>query len=104
MNPSPLSAFEDQNQSIVAPVRARLAFLCGEPSLHARFLNMLSLLEHIGSRRGVAVRGNGRPDFRGRPGTEFEGVLADVTTWADRAAHFARYYGEKMLVLGYNRR
>jgi hypothetical protein len=63
-----------------------------------------SYFEHIGSRSGVAVRRPGRPDFRGRPGTEFEGLLVDVTTWAARAAHFARYYGEKMLVLGYNRR
>jgi RHS repeat-associated protein len=63
-----------------------------------------ALFEHIGSRSGVAVHGRGRPDFRGRPGTEFGGLLMDVTTWAGRVAHFARYYGEKMLVLPYNRR
>ncbi|HMI97492.1 MAG TPA: hypothetical protein VK479_13350 [Micropepsaceae bacterium] len=54
MNPSPLSAFEVQNQSLVAPVRARLASLCKDPPQQARFLNMLSLLEHIGSRKIMA--------------------------------------------------
>jgi RHS repeat-associated protein len=59
--------------------------------------------EHIGSRAGVAVRPPGRPDFRGRPGTEFEGWLVDLTTTAGREAHHGRYYGEKMLVLPYDR-
>jgi hypothetical protein len=56
MNPSPLSEFEAQNESLVAPVRARLASLCRDPSQHARFLNMLSLLEHIGSRKIMMSR------------------------------------------------
>lgn len=33
------------------PVRRLLAELCAAPALHARFLNTLSLLEHIGSRK-----------------------------------------------------
>jgi len=33
------------------PVRRCLAKLCAAPALHARFLNTLSLLEHIGSRK-----------------------------------------------------
>jgi hypothetical protein len=56
MNPSPLAAFERQNQSLVAPVQAGLASLCRQTSQHARFLNMLSLLEHIGSRKIMASR------------------------------------------------
>ena len=51
MNPSLLSTFEERNRALVAPVQARLAWLCAEPPVHARFLNMLSLLEHIGSRK-----------------------------------------------------
>jgi hypothetical protein len=56
MNLSPSSAFEQQNQSLAAPVRAGLASLCKEASQHARFMNMLSLLEHIGSRKIMASR------------------------------------------------
>jgi len=51
MNPSPLFAFEEINRFLVPPVRERLAWFCADRSLHARFLNMLSLLEHIGSRK-----------------------------------------------------
>jgi hypothetical protein len=40
----------------MAPVRTRLISLCAERSLHARFLNMLSLLEHIGSRKIMTSR------------------------------------------------
>ena len=53
MNPSPLSLFEENNQHLVSGVRTRLASFCADPPLHARFLNMLSLLEHIGSRKIV---------------------------------------------------
>jgi len=49
-----LSAVEGESRDLVAPVRARLASLCASPPLHARFLNMLSLLEHIGSRKILA--------------------------------------------------
>jgi hypothetical protein len=51
MNPSLLCTFEERNQALVAQVSARLAAICAEPLSHARFLNMLSLLEHIGSRK-----------------------------------------------------
>lgn len=57
--------------------------------------------EFIGSRRGVAVHGTGRPDWRGRG--FFEGWLMDLTTTADRTAHVERYYGEHMMVLTYDR-
>ncbi len=61
MNLSPSSAFEHQNQALAAPVRAGLASLCKEASQHARFVNMLSLLEHIGSRKIMASRAMAMP-------------------------------------------
>jgi hypothetical protein len=51
MTRSLLSPFEESNHRLVTGVRARLASFCAERPLHARFLNMLSLLEHIGSRK-----------------------------------------------------
>jgi hypothetical protein len=51
MNRSLSCAFEDRNEAFVAPVKARLSAICADAPLHARFLNMLSLLEHIGSRK-----------------------------------------------------
>jgi len=45
------SGFDERNQALAPLVRARLASFCAEPAQHARFLNMLSLLEHIGSRK-----------------------------------------------------
>jgi len=51
MIPSLFSPFEENNHLLVAKVRARLVSFCAERPLHARFLNMLSLLEHIGSRK-----------------------------------------------------
>lgn len=35
---------------------ARLVAFCGAPALHARFLNTLSLMEHIGSRKIMATQ------------------------------------------------
>jgi len=57
--------------------------------------------KHIGSKAGVAVAGSGRPDWMGKG--LMQGVLVDLTTVAGRANHYARYYGEKMLVLTYAR-
>src|SRR3569832_2066643 len=56
MNRSLLSAFEERNRPFAASVRAHLAAFAGEPAAHARFLNMLSLLEHIGSRKIMTCR------------------------------------------------
>src|SRR5579884_874228 len=44
-------AFAEANAARVRGVGARLAAIASDPPLHARFLNMLSLLEHIGSRK-----------------------------------------------------
>ncbi len=51
MTPSPWYTFEERNHRLAPRVRERLTALCGERALHARFLNMLSLLEHIGNRK-----------------------------------------------------
>jgi len=86
MNHSPSSAFERQNQSLVAPVRAGLASLCKETSQHARFLNMLSLLEHIGSRKIMASRA------MAVPGHDILKHLAEET----RHAFFFKRAAEKL--------
>ena len=57
-NPSPLSALEFQSRDLETPVRARLELFCADPTQHARFLNMLSLMEHIGSRKIMATQSN----------------------------------------------
>jgi hypothetical protein len=54
-----LSAIEVRSADLVGPFRARLAALCGDPPHHARFLNMLSLMEHIGSRKIVTSQTRG---------------------------------------------
>jgi hypothetical protein len=51
MIPSLSSPFEENNHRLVAGVRALLVSFCAERPLHGQFLNMLSLLEHIGSRK-----------------------------------------------------
>jgi len=56
MNRSFLSAFEERNRPFEESVRAHLAAFAGEPAAHARLLNMLSLLEHIGSRKIMTCR------------------------------------------------
>jgi RHS repeat-associated protein len=58
-------------------------------------------LRHVGNKVGAAVAGSGRPDWVGRG--IVQGLLVDLTTLAGKAAHHARYYGEKMLVLTYVR-
>jgi hypothetical protein len=40
-------------------VRTLLARICAVPGLHARFLNTLSLMEHIGSRKIMATQAKG---------------------------------------------
>ena len=51
MTRSPLSEVEHDSEDLVAAVRQRLGWFCGHPSAHARFLNTLSLMEHVGSRK-----------------------------------------------------
>ena len=47
----PLSEIEASSADLVEPVRRRLAWWVDRPAEHARFLNMLALMEHIGSRK-----------------------------------------------------
>ncbi|HEY4265388.1 MAG TPA: hypothetical protein VGM72_08725 [Micropepsaceae bacterium] len=63
MPPSLSSNFEENNRRLVAPVRTRLAAICAAAPLHARFLNMLSLLEHIGSRKIMTSPAMQAPDL-----------------------------------------
>jgi hypothetical protein len=49
--PSRLSDLEEGSDALAAAVARRLAWFCRHASAHARFLNTLSLLEHIGSRK-----------------------------------------------------
>jgi hypothetical protein len=46
-----LSVTERSNSDLVAPFRAFLRTVIARPEQHVRFLNLLSLLEHIGSRK-----------------------------------------------------
>jgi hypothetical protein len=54
MNRLPLSGSDGK---AAAPFRARLEAICADVEVHARFLNTLSLLEHIGSRKIMLARG-----------------------------------------------
>lgn len=47
----PLSEIEGSSADLVEPVRRRLAWWVERPKEHARFLNTLSMMEHIGSRK-----------------------------------------------------
>jgi hypothetical protein len=50
-SPWPLSEIEVSSADLVEQVRRRLAWWVEHPPEHARFLNTLSLMEHIGSRK-----------------------------------------------------
>lgn len=47
----PLSETEASSADLVGPVSQRLAWWVDHPTEHARFLNTLALMEHIGSRK-----------------------------------------------------
>ena len=49
-----IERFATLNSSLLLPTRSTLATLIAEPSQHARLLNTLALLEHIGSYRIMA--------------------------------------------------
>lgn len=56
----PLSEIEASSADLVEPFRRRVAWWCERPQEHARFLNTLALLEHIGSRK-IMVSQTGGP-------------------------------------------
>ena len=51
MTPWTLSGMKEKNGPLEAPFRNWLKALVRQPQDHARFLNMLSMLEHLGSRK-----------------------------------------------------
>ena len=51
---SPYAQVEEESRAIAGPMRAWLLEICADPMRHARFLNTLSLMEHIGSRKIMA--------------------------------------------------
>jgi hypothetical protein len=51
-----VAAFERDNADLVAPTERLLGRLVGLKSLHARFMNTLSMLEHIGSHKIMATQ------------------------------------------------
>lgn len=51
ISPWTASGMRDENKRFEAPVRAFLDAIVRDPSAHARFMNMLSMLEHMGSRK-----------------------------------------------------
>jgi len=48
---SPLSAVKADGDGLAAAVKQRLGRFCRHPAAHVRFLNTLSLMEHVGSRK-----------------------------------------------------
>lgn len=61
-NPWTISGIEQASADLAVRVRAHLKALCGTPDEHARFLNMLALMEHIGSRKIVGSQSRGPLD------------------------------------------
>lgn len=55
----PLCEIEASSGDLVKPVRRRLVWWVERPGEHARFLNMLALMEHIGSRKIMASQTRG---------------------------------------------
>ncbi len=51
---SPSSAVEADCDGFAPSVKQRLGWFCRHPTAHVRFLNTLSLMEHIGSRKIMA--------------------------------------------------
>ena len=50
-SPWTLSGMKENNRRHEAPIRAFLTEIVRQPQTHAKFMNMLSMLEHMGSRK-----------------------------------------------------
>ena len=59
---STISDFEAANAPLRSPVRTLLDDLCATPDRHARFLNTLSMMEHIGSQKIMVTQSGGAID------------------------------------------
>ena len=57
---SPSSAVEADTDGLAQAVKQRLVWFCRHPAMHVRFLNTLSLMEHIGSRKIMASQSGQR--------------------------------------------
>ena len=82
----PLSEIEASSADLVEPVRRRLAWWVERPAEHARFLNTLALMEHIGSRKIMVSQ------TRGPLGQEILKHLAEET----RHAYFFKRAAETL--------
>lgn len=72
------------NRQHEAPVRAFLTRLVNDPAAHARFLNMLSMLEHMGSRKIMASQSR-------RPEAMSQETLQHLAEEARHAYFFKRH-------------
>lgn len=82
----PLSETEASSADLVEPVSRRLAWWIDHPGEHARFLNTLALMEHIGSRKIMVSQS------RGPLGQEILKHLAEET----RHSYFFKRAAEKL--------
>lgn len=83
-DPWTASGMKDCNKPHEAPVRAFLTRLVHSPAAHARFLNMLSMLEHMGSRKIMVSQMN-------RPGGLDQDTLQHLAEEARHAYFFKRH-------------
>jgi hypothetical protein len=82
----PLSETEASSADLVEPVSRRLAWWVDHPAEHARFLNTLALMEHIGSRKIMVSQS------RGALGQDILKHLAEET----RHSYFFKRAAEKL--------
>jgi hypothetical protein len=90
---SPLSPLEQTGDQLASAVKQRLVWFCRRPALHARFLNTLSLLEHIGSRKIM----------KSRAGEGLSGEILRHLAEETRHAYVFKHAAEKLArgALGY---
>lgn len=85
-SPLTLSALKQTSDELASAVKQRLAWFCRHPSAHARFLNTLSLLEHIGSRKIM----------KSRVGDGLSGDVLRHLAEETRHAYFFKHAAEKL--------
>lgn len=82
-DPWTASGMKNSNKQHEAPVRAFLKTVVNDPPRHARFMNMLSMLEHMGSRKIMVSQMN-------RPESLTEDTLKHLAEEARHAYFFKR--------------
>lgn len=83
-DPWTASGMKDYNKPHEAPVRAFLTRIVQDPENHAKFLNMLSMLEHMGSRKIMVSQMN-------RPQEMDQDTLQHLAEEARHAYFFKRH-------------